>query len=646
MGTVTGLYHLQGLSVQRSDIERLMDALSHRTPGGSTIWHQGAIGLGEGLSNNVNDHQSLIDPFFLVADARIDNREELIHKLGINHKSSRRITNHDLIVGAYARWGPECPSYLIGDFAFALWDAHKKQLFCARDHLGLNPFYYVHTPSYFAFASEIKPLLSLPGVSNHLNEDRVADYLMQMHEDTSCTFYSDIYRLPPAHSLTITPEKQQQTRYWALDPTRTTHFKTDADYAERFRELFDEAVRCRLGSVETTGTMLSGGLDSSAITCLARLESRADDTQPLNVFSLVFDDIPKSDERSYIEAVLRQGSLRPHYIRGDLVNPFVSLEETLRNLDEPFFTPNLMLYRAVYERMESCGISVVLDGFAGDHVVSHGDLYLTELASSLKWLRLVREIKTIAPNISDNRRRGYTHLLRTFVARPLLKAPMQRLLRAFNTPSLPPLPFSPFINPDLLKRTQWIKRAKHFGQDSIPSYRSDRKRQLAELTSGSLPGALEILNHIGAAHGISPRLPFTDRRVMEYCLSVPTRQKYKNGHTRVYAREGFRFILPEEIYSRHDKTYLHHSLLHGLYTLGKDQLDSVIHDRLSIAAPYVNVRALRDTHENISRIVNTNPSSISAIHVQAIWAAVVLSQWLTSLSMPREKITAIASNPY
>ena len=134
----------------------------------------------------------------VTADARIDNRDELIAVLGLTGRPWEEITDAELILGAYRRWGERCPERLLGDFAFAIWDRRNQTLFCARDHFGVKHLYFYRSNPIFVFGSEIKALLCLPEVPRRLNEARLADYLMLISEDKSATLYQDIFRLPPA----------------------------------------------------------------------------------------------------------------------------------------------------------------------------------------------------------------------------------------------------------------------------------------------------------------------------------------------------------------------------------------------------------------------------------------------------------------
>ncbi len=173
-------------------------------------------------------------------------------------------------------------------------------------------YYYTHSPDIFAFGSEIKALTALPQVPATLNELRVADYLINLYEDRTMTFYKGILRLPAASTLIVTRESIRIRSYWELDATREIRLRDDREYADAFRELFSEAVKCRVRSAFPVGSALSGGLDSSAIACTARnFLIRSEPDSKLHTFSIIFPGLPAKDlrvidERPHIEKSIEQ----------------------------------------------------------------------------------------------------------------------------------------------------------------------------------------------------------------------------------------------------------------------------------------------------------------------------------------------------
>ncbi len=328
MSAIAGIYYLDNRPVDRADLVKMTDILAHRGPDGSNVWSEGAIGIGHRMLWTTPE--SLLETLPLVnetgelvitADARIDNRDELIEALELTQRPAEKITDTELILAAYERWGEECPEHLLGDFAFAIWDGRKQELFCARDHFGVKPFYYYCSDKIFIFATEIKALFCLHEVPRQLNEVKVGEFIVSNFDDTTNTFYQDILRLSPANSLRVSYTGTRLHSYWSLDFSHEIKLDSDEEYAEAFRKIFTEAVRCRLRSAFPIGSMLSGGLDSSSIACVAKnLLSETGDT-PLPTFSAIFDKVTECDERSFQNAVLSQGGFEPHYFHADQVGP-------------------------------------------------------------------------------------------------------------------------------------------------------------------------------------------------------------------------------------------------------------------------------------------------------------------------------------
>jgi asparagine synthase (glutamine-hydrolysing) len=209
MSGIAGIYFLDGRSVDNVDLERMVARLAHRGPDGKGVWSEGCVGMGLGMlwttPESLHEKLPLMNQrgdLVITADARIDNRAELIAKLNLTDSPPGDITDSELILASYERWGERCTDKLLGDFSFAIWDGREHALFCARDHFGVKPFYYYYlSERIFAFASEIKALLCLKEVPRQLNEVRVADYLVSMFDDKAITFYQDILRLPPLIAL-------------------------------------------------------------------------------------------------------------------------------------------------------------------------------------------------------------------------------------------------------------------------------------------------------------------------------------------------------------------------------------------------------------------------------------------------------------
>ena len=369
MSGIVGTYR-PGAPAVRAELPRMAETIAHRGRDGMDLWNDGPVGFGHVMlcttPESLRETLPSVSPdgdLAITADARIDNRDELLASVGRSARPGGEMPDSELIMAAYQKWGERCVEHLLGDFAFAIWDKRRQTLFCARDHFGVKPFVYYSCGSVFAFASEIKALLCLPYAPRQLDEVRVGDYLTSTFDDTGRTFYQDIRRLPPAHSMTVSRAGVRLSEYWSLDPSREVRLGGDHEYAEAFREVFTEAVRCRLRSAFPLGSLLSGGLDSSAVTCVARDLLSQKGELCLATFSAVFDEVTQCDERPFIDAVLAQDSVRPQFVHGDRLSPLADIDRVHWHQDEPLGAFNLFLNWALYGAAKEQGVRVLLDGF-------------------------------------------------------------------------------------------------------------------------------------------------------------------------------------------------------------------------------------------------------------------------------------------
>lgn len=203
MSAIVGIIRLDAAPLDAGVPTRMLERLAHRAPDGRNLWHGSSLALGHGMllttRESLAERQPVLgedDRLVLVADARIDNRAELIADLGCATSSPDAPSDSELILAAYCKWGAECATKLVGDFAFAIWDARTRHLFCARDPLGVRSYFYYCDERLFAFASEIKALFEIPDIPRAIDEERVAEHLSGDCGDPSRTFFRGIRSLP------------------------------------------------------------------------------------------------------------------------------------------------------------------------------------------------------------------------------------------------------------------------------------------------------------------------------------------------------------------------------------------------------------------------------------------------------------------
>jgi len=494
------------------------------------------------------------------------------------------------------------------------------------DAVGVRSFYYYLSDRVFTFATEIKALLAVPEVPCRLNEMRVAEYLVTLFEDRAGTFYDGILRLQGGCTLTVDSQNTKVRQYWALDPRREVRLGSDEEYADAFRELFTEAVRCRTRSAFPVGAALSGGLDSSAIACTARGQR----AEAVHTFSLIFPGLPAEDrkvidERPQIKAVLDSGGFEPHFVEADRISPMWQTDRMHFHLDHANCAPNLYLHWAMYDAAHSHGVRVFLDGFDGDATVSHGFERLSELAQKLQWRILWREAKLLSENHLAGIPPG--RILKAFCVKPFAPRWMRLAWLILKGRRREALGGNIFISKEFKDRTGIERRARSMLRLQSKWYfrRHARTEHWLGLTQGLYAFTLEMADKASAAFSVEARYPFFDRRLMEFCLALPAEQKLGQGWDRWVFRRAMEGVLPAEIQWRPKKGNLSPNFHRRLLDFERQRLEEVIFGEGRQLQPYVDsgamIAAYREYQKNH---VKSQGESMQ------IFAAVNLALWLRS----------------
>ncbi len=665
MSAIAGILHLDGRPADGSALDGMLDAMAHRGPDGRGTWREGALALGHLLLHttraSLREEHPLAAPdgLVLAADARVDNRAELMADLHLPPPPRDDTCDAALVLGAHRTWGRAAPEHVLGDFAWACWDGARRRLTCARDPMGVKPLYYCYRPGrLFAFASEIRALLSLEEVPAHLNEERVADYLLRTFDRRS-TFYRGIERLPAAHVLTLSPAEGLRLHgYWRLDP-EAPEPASDAEHVEGFRAVFDEAVRCRTRSAFAVGSALSGGLDSSSIAVVARDQLLEEDRGPLPTFSGVFPGLPARAlalivERAYVDAVLATGGSAAHKIRADRLSPFFDGERMARHMEDAFRVPNLYLHWALYGAAQEQGVRVFLDGIDGDSAVSHGLERLSALARQERWALLRDEIDALArrgvssrafylwrqvfPQLTALARRGrwlrfaraaralHRHfgeapgpLLKTYWLLPFVPAPARRAWRTWRGHPME----EPLIRSGFARRSSaWERRhaSQRRSEAAAPTAREAHRRGLL---APLFQQTLEMADKASAAFGLEARYPFFDRRLLEYCVALPAEQKLRGGWTRLVLRRALDGRLPPTVARRARKSSLAPNYALRLLHDERAALEHVLFNDESAVARYADMDAARAAFRRYAADPVRRPDDAFTVY-----SVVMLERWL------------------
>lgn len=338
MSGIVGIVQFDGKAVEPRLLRNLTDFLAFRGPDAQRTWIKDAVGFGHALFKTTEESERDCQPFtlddnsWIVADARIDAREELISDLktaGEADLARSNGTDAELILRAYRCWDSACVEHLCGDYAFGIWHNGRQQLFCARDHLGIKPFYYAQIGSCLIFSNSLDCVRRHPLVSDRLNELAIADFLLfGVNQDPATTSFAEIQRLPPAHRFTWSSNGIQLSRYWSMPIDEPLFYRRADDYLDQFRHLLRKAVADRLRTNQVW-VFMSGGLDSPTLAATARdlMQKRYTnfDLRALTIIQAV-----PSDEGRYAKLVATHLKIAHYHRRA----------ETVENWEQiPFSTP-------------------------------------------------------------------------------------------------------------------------------------------------------------------------------------------------------------------------------------------------------------------------------------------------------------------
>lgn len=293
----------------------------------------------------------------------VELREELME---LGHRFKTR-SDTEVILAAYKQWSDECVEHLNGMFAFALWDEARQRLFCARDHLGVKPFYFYQAPEFIAFASESKSLQKFHG--NKLNPDGLASYLLSSYVPTGLSIFEGVVKLLPAHMMIIEPSgKVEQRRYWRIDKTASIE---DNPYTRKqLEDLLEQAVKRQIRSDVPVGALLSGGVDSGMVVALA-----SKNVDRLHTYSVGFEGHTVNELPA---ALAVAGKYRTNHHQREVADreAISYLDIALKNLSEPIADPAIIPSYVLSEMAAGDGVKVLLSGTGGDEIFGGYDRYV------------------------------------------------------------------------------------------------------------------------------------------------------------------------------------------------------------------------------------------------------------------------------
>jgi asparagine synthase (glutamine-hydrolysing) len=521
----------------------------------------------------------------LAWDGRLDNREEMISVLREELNGDR--TNITIAMAAYLKFGSDFLPRLIGDFALSLWEPRTRTLLLARDAIGPRPLYYHANAERIIWSSELAPLLDSAGIELEVNDEYIAGYLTN-GPAPELTPYKDIYAVHPGHTVVAENGRLRAQRFWGLDPNHEIRYQMDEEYEEHFRHLFREAVRCRLQVDGPVCINLSGGLDSSAIVCMADeiFGCGAAKSSRIETISHVYDEAVSSDERDFIRCVEEKRGRSGHHLRDVDYPPLASFPDESRHSFPDYFDCFVDLLRGTCEAMRGDGARVLLTGHGGDQMLYSSPLPSPELSDMLiqrQPLHLHRSLKAWSKVL----KRPYLDLLWRDGVIPLLPKNLQVFFSLNQKTRLAPWIDERFIGRmNLRERRLGLTDAFGF---NLPSGRDQ--------SIGFLSAMRTIAKASYRARGfIEVSHPYTHRPLVEFLQAIPFAQRVRPGETRSLMRRALRGLLPEMILKRKGKKGPEEALFRAL-AREYHRLQPIFGNARVCAHGYMNAEALKTALE-------------------------------------------------
>jgi len=610
MSGIVGVLNLDGTPLDDRLLRGLTSTLIFRGPDRQR-WRmvEPHVGLGHALLLSTDPSGPAEQPFtldgrtWIVGHARVDARRDLAAALSLGPDGTIRedASDIELILRAYSLWGERSVEHLLGDFTFAVWDGPRQHLFCARDHLGVRPFFYAQCGRAIVFSNTLDGVRQHPGVSRELNESTIADFLLfGVNQDPATTSFRDIRRLAPAHTITWAKDSTRCRRYWTLPIDEPLFLKSADEYSERFTELLRTAVGDRLRT-DRVGVLMSGGIDSPtlAATALGVLREGSPGFA-LQAFTSVYDRLIPDEERYYAGLVARHLDIPIHYDVRDDETSLTQWGRIAVHTPEPVDNPAAVVASQEYLRRIATETRVFLYGEGPDNALQY------EWRPYLAYLLAGRRVGVLARSLL---RDLVVHRRVPFWS-SIMQSAVARRERAEWREEFPV-----WLDDDFAARYECRHRWDSSKQQP-PSPHPIRPAAFSGFGKILWQSWFEDCDLAAAAANIELRHPYLDLRLLRYMLAVPPMPWCRN---KLILRRSMRSSLPGNVLRRRKAPLAEHPDLKRVQAAGFPPL--VPSAELS---RYVNPRK-----------VPTAPRT--AVELRAALRPLGLNYWLNDLSSAGRK---------
>ena len=528
-------------------IKKMNIILNHRGPDGKGVWSDDKIVLGHtrlsiiDLNSRSKQPMEYEDNYIITFNGEIYNYDILKEKL--NNYSFKTDSDTEVILAMYKKYGKKCVNFLDGMFSFAIWDKKQKELFCARDRLGIKPFYYFYEYNNFYFASEIKALL--PYVSK-VQEDLegISEYLIFQYPISENTMFKNIKQLMPGCYLTFSfDNKINIEKYWELDYTNKLN-DSNEKITKNIRDLFDKSIKLHLKSDVPVGSYISGGIDSGLISILSKKENKLDSS-----YHGRFTDYEGFDESKYAEIISNKIDISLNIMDISCEDFEKNIKNIIYYLDHPIVGPG-SFPQFMVSKLVSKNVKVILGGQGGDEIFCGYVRYLLPYFENIIH-------KTINGNSEELKNfldraeiiKQYIPMLKNFWKDGLFDGLRDRYFKILDRSNvLDEIINWKIINKDKIKE----KYNNIFDNKNIP--KDDYFNKMLDFDlKYCLPALLQVEDRMSMAWSVECGVPLINHTLIEYVAKIPENMKIEKGNPKSLLKESFKEEIPDEIINRKDK---------------------------------------------------------------------------------------------
>ena len=535
---IAAIVSLSNSSLPSSWIEKMNERVTHRGPDSEGIFLDKNFALGHRRLSIVDTSAAANQPLHykdlvITYNGEVYNFPEIRAELKKYGYQFRTTSDTEVVMAAYDYWGQDCVHHFEGMWAFVLFDKKANQLFISRDRFGQKPLIYTRTEQYFAWCSEAKQLLDLPGFKAEMNQQSAFDFLIFASiNHNSETFFKNVFMLPAGHSMLYDLQTNRFTIYqWYHFPKLSVSGITLPEAANNFRNLFINSIEHRLRADVQVGSCLSGGLDSSSIVCTIRELSNGS-RNPVTI-SICWPG-KEIDEQEYIDTVVNKIQCGSHKVYPDMDELNQVLDKIIYHQDQPLLSASHFSEYKVYEAAAKENLKVMMDGQGAD-----------EYLAGYRLFQFYNILGLFHNNKLGDMRKEWAALCESFgfsnnkLLRSLLYVKYRR--KAKNTGST--------------FRKSWVNNFDSQNPVMLPANLQPGISNFSkhQLFVSSLPYQLHSADRNSMCHSVEARLPFLDHRLVEFTYSLPDNFKIRTGISKFVLRNALKKVLPEKITNRQSK---------------------------------------------------------------------------------------------